>query len=122
MTYLEKITLQDFAALIRRDESLRAEIDACPDPDSASALLCRLAEERGFALYAEAPTGKQALSEDELSAVSGGRNVLTGPNTGVIYPYSWFVTILRMLGKKDEDDERKDPSSPGSYPSDPGRS
>ena len=119
---MEKTTLQDFAALIRGDESLRAQIDACPDPDSASALLCRLAEERGFALYAEEPAGKQALSDDELSAVSGGRGVLTGPNTGELYPYSWFVTILRMLLKRDDDDEQEDPAFPGPYQTDPGRS
>ena len=119
---MEKITLQEFADLIRRDESLRAEIDECPDPDSASALLCRLAEERGYALYAEAPTGKQALSDDELSAVSGGRNMLTGPNTGELYPYSWFVTILRMLFKSDDDNEVEVPASPSPYQTDPGRS
>ena len=119
---MEKITLQDFAAFIRRDESLRSQIDACPDPDSASDLLCRLAEERGFALYAEAPTGKQALSDDELSAASGGRGMLTGPNTGELYPYSWFVTILRMLFNSDDDDELEVPSSPSPYQADPGRS
>ena len=67
-------------------------------------------------LYSERPTGKQAVSDDDLSEVAGGRNILTGPNSGVLYPYSWFVTILRLLVKDDENGAQNDPNAPENYP------
>ena len=90
---MKKISLAEFARLIREDEALSARIAACTDRDGASRTLSELAEELGYELYSERPTGKQAVSDDDLSEVAGGRNILTGPNSGVLYPYSWFVTI-----------------------------
>ena len=102
---MKKISLAEFARLIREDEALSARIAACTDRDGASRTLSKLAEELGYELYSERPTGKQAVSDDDLSEVAGGRNILTGPNSGVLYPYSWFVTILRLLVKDDENGE-----------------
>ena len=73
-----------------------------------------LASEMGYELYSERPSGKQAVSDDDLSDVAGGRNILSGNNSGVLYPYSWFVTILRLLSKSDEGDS--DPNASDTYP------
>ena len=113
---MKKISLAEFARLIREDEALSARISACTDRHGASRTLSKLAEELGYELYSERPTGKQAVSDDDLSEVAGGRNILTGPNSGVLYPYSWFVTILRLLVKDDENGAQNDPNAPENYP------
>ena len=109
-----KISLEEFAGVIRKDEALNAKIAACTDPDSAAEALRALASEMGYELYSERPSGKQAFSDDDLSDVAGGRNILSGNNSGVLYPYSWFVTILRLLSKSDEGDS--DPNASDTYP------
>jgi len=109
-----KISLEEFARLIREDEALNAKVAACTDPDRAAETLRALAGEMGYELYSERPAGKQALSDDDLSDVAGGRNILSGNNSGVLYPYSWFVTILRLLSKDKDGDTESD--SPETYP------
>ena len=112
---MKKVSLTEFARIIQADETLRARLAECADRDRATELLCRLAEEQGYELYADQPAGKQAVSDDDLSEVAGGRNVLTGPNSGVLYPYSWFVTILRLLVKEDEKQPPENPTAPETY-------
>ena len=110
---MEKISLEEFANIIRSDEALSARLADCADQNSASELLCLLAEEKGYELYSAA---KQAVSDDDLTDVAGGRNVLTGPNSGVLYPYSWFVTILRLLVNDSEPAKKPEPSpTPETY-------
>ena len=103
-----KISLEEFARLIREDEALNAKVAACTDPDRAAETLRAMAGEMGYELYSERPSGKQAISDDDLSEVAGGRNILSGNNSGVLYPYSWFVTILRLLSKDKDGDSESD--------------
>ena len=63
---MKRISLAEFARLIREDEALSARIAACTDRDGASRTLSELAEELGYELYSERPTGKQAVSDDDL--------------------------------------------------------
>ena len=114
---MQKISLTEFARLIREDGALSARISGCTDPDAAAEELRALAEELGYELSSDRPAGKQPVSDDDLSEVAGGRNILSGPNSGVLYPYSWFVTILRLLTKDGESSSAEDPSAPEPYPS-----
>ena len=72
---MKKISLAEFARLIREDEALSARIAACTDRDGASRTLGELAEELGYELYSERPTGK----DDE----NGAQN---DPNAPENYP------------------------------------
>ena len=68
---MKKISLAEFARLIREDEALSARIAACTDRDGASRTLSELAEELGYELYSERPTGKQAVSSSISQRQSG---------------------------------------------------
>ena len=108
---MKKISLSEFAAIIQSDEALRAQVEACSDRDSAGELLSRMAGELGYELKEETVSGKQAVEDDDLGEIAGGRNLLSGYNSGVLYPYSWFVTILKLLRGEENSERSPEPSS-----------
>ena len=72
---MKKVSLTEFARIIQADDALRAQLADCADRDRATQLLCRLAEEQGYELYADQPAGKQAVSDDEIALAAGGTGV-----------------------------------------------
>ena len=111
---MKSINLKEFAEIIEADESLRAQVRACADTDQAAETVRRLAAERGYALEEPAPGGVTALTDDELDAVAGGRNPDLVRGAQELNPYSWFVSLLRLLmHKDDEEDSSPDDFRPG---------
>ncbi|MDO4991260.1 MAG: Nif11 family protein [Eubacteriales bacterium] len=100
---MKKIAMKDFAQLIEQDASLRAQLRACSDTDEAEATLRRLAGELGYELEDPRTARKLALSDDDLSAVSGGVTAALRDSAQQLNPYSWFVSLLRrLMGEDDE--------------------
>ena len=89
---MKKISLREFTEIIESDEALRAQVAACPDPETALATVRRLARKLDYEL--EAPAAVEALSDDELDTVAGGRNPFLMQDERELNPYSWFVTLL----------------------------
>lgn len=107
---MTKITLEDFIKKVESDEALSAKIRASSDPDAALQALIQLAAEMGFELDMSSPVASQALSDDDLSSVTGGVNLFIPQGDGELNPYSWFVTLLRRLLDLDKNSDR--PSVP----------
>ena len=92
---MKKISLESFAGIIAKDESLKARLAACSDPGKAVETLKRIAAEAGYELVV--PAVLTTLPDSELNAVTGGVNPFIPLNEGELNPYSWFVTFLRRL-------------------------
>ena len=106
---MKSISIKEFARIIEEDDALRAQVRACADTDQAAETFRRLAAERGYALEETAPAGPVALTDDELDAVSGGRVPDLARGAQELNPYSWFVSILRLLMHKDDEEEDSAP-------------
>ena len=60
--------------------------------------------EAGYELTGAVSAEKLGLDDDDLSVVTGGVNPFIPRGDGELNPYSWFVTLLRRLMGKDEDE------------------
>ena len=101
---MKTISLEDFMKLVEADEALAAQVRADSDPETAMKTVLRLAAEAGYELKAAVPAEKVGLEDDDLSVVTGGLNPFVPQGSGELNPYSWFVTLLRRLMGKDEDE------------------
>ena len=101
---MKTISLEEFMKLVEADETLAAQVRACGDPQSAMETLKRLAAEAGYELTGAVSAEKLGLDDDDLSVVTGGVNPFIPRGDGELNPYSWFVTLLRRLMGKDEDE------------------
>jgi len=97
---MKKIGLKEFAEILKADPALSEKVTAC-SREEAPRVLSKIAGELGYEL--EKPP-VAALSDDELGNVAGGRNPFLEKNGGELNPYSWFVSLLRMLLGKDDDE------------------
>lgn len=88
------------------DPALRDRIGACSAAE-APGVLAGIAGEMGYTLEKPAVT---ALSDDEISAVAGGWDI-PDRSEGELNPYSWFVSFMRRLMGRDEDE-----NTPGAAP------
>lgn len=104
---MEKISLERFAGIVEKDESLKARLAASPDPGKALETMKRLAAEAGYEL--DLPVMLTKLSDDDVKGVMGGANPFIPMNDGELNPYSWFVTFLRRLmgWRRGEEEEKR---------------
>ncbi len=109
---MKKIGMEEYMGMIRSDPAARRRVEACRDPARALETIRSMAGEQGYELK-DAPSGKQALADDDLEIVAGGRNPFLQEGGGELNPYSWFVTLLRTLFGKD-DEEFQVPGNGGS--------
>ncbi len=114
---MKKISMKEFASLLETDEALRARIAACPDEAAARETAMGRARGLGYELTETPVAGKQALTDDDLSSVAGGRNPFLIRSDGELNPYSWFVTLLRSLLQRGDGNEDLSPleSPPPKY-------
>lgn len=104
---MEKISLESFAGIVAKDESLKARLSAFPDPVKAVEAMRSMAAEIGYEL--DVPAALTSLPDSELNAVTGGVNPFIPFNEGELNPYSWFVTFLRRLmgwGRETEEEKQ----------------
>ncbi len=109
---MNTIDMKKLAEIIEADDALRARLHACADTDEAARTARALASELGYTLEEPARGKKLAVSDDELGSVAGGVNPRLVRSAQELNPYSWFVSILRLLmGKDDETEENPLPDS-----------
>lgn len=109
---MKTIDMKKLAEIIEADDALRARLRACADTDEAAKTARALAAELGYALDEPVRGRKIAVSDDELGSVAGGINMDLVRSAQELNPYSWFVSILRLLmGKDDETEENTLPES-----------
>ncbi len=109
---MKTINMKQLAEIIEADDALRSRLRACADTDEAAKTARTLAAELGYELEEPARGRKIAVSDDELGSVAGGINVDLVRSAQELNPYSWFVSILRLLmGKDDETEENTLPES-----------
>ncbi len=109
---MKKIGLTEFAEILAKDPALSERVRACPETE-APRLLEQIAGELGYELDRPA---MEALPDDDLSEVAGGRNPFAEPNGGELNPYSWFVRLMRMLLGRDGDENEAGPEGLGADP------
>ena len=102
---MKTIDLEEFMKLVEADEALAARLRDCPDARSAMQALTDMAAELGYELKSAAPGEKEALADDDLDLVTGGINPFVPRGEGELNPYSWFVSLMRRLMKKDEEQQ-----------------
>lgn len=110
---MRTISLKEFIDQAEADPALRAQIQACRDPKTALETVRRLAKERGYILTEPSAGKREALSDDELDAVAGGRNPFLQQDGRELNRFSWFVTIMRILENRDDDAETGSASPAG---------
>jgi len=98
---MRTISLKEFIDQAEADPALRAQIQSCPDPKTALETVRRLAKERGYILEEPPAQKREAIPDDELDAVAGGRNPFLPQEGRELNRYSWFVTIMRILENRD---------------------
>ena len=79
---MKKISLTEFAEILSKDPALSERVRACPETE-APRLLEQIAGELGYELDRPA---MEALPDDDLSEVAGGRNPFADPNGGELNP------------------------------------
>ena len=102
---MKTITMKELAELVAADPALRRLVQDSSAPE-LPAVLDRIAAQRGLTLK---KGGAQALSDDALDAVAGGRDPFADTDGGELNPYSWFVSFFRRLTGRDDED----PAVPG---------
>jgi predicted ribosomally synthesized peptide with nif11-like leader len=93
---VKKIAMDQFMEKIRSDPAARERLAACAGTKNALDMVRAMAREQGYTLE-EKPAAMQAISDDDLSSVAGGRDPFLEANGGELNPYSWFVSLLRNL-------------------------
>lgn len=109
---MKKIGMKEFAEILSADPALSNRVRACSEAE-APRLLKQIAGELGYELDQPA---MEALPDDDLSEVAGGRNPFADPNGGELNPYSWFVRIMRMILGRDGDENELGPEGSGIGP------
>lgn len=105
---MKKIGLQDLAEILKKDSALSEKVASC-SPEDAPRVLKEIAAELGYELES---SPKLAVSDEDLENVAGGRNPFLQDNGGELNPYSWFVSLVRLLLGR-EDDKGADPGTDG---------